>query len=272
MQLELACCTHVGLKRSENQDQVLTQALPFGSSSVACLAVADGMGGHEKGREASHLAIATIQSRLEILTSNPDNAPTEAWCMDLEEEAHRAVSGIASAGEVAGTTLTVALVVDDECIIGHVGDSRAYCFRNGSLDQITEDQTWEAYAAKNNMENVHGKALRQAVGVAERIEPEIYRVGLQPQDWLLLCSDGLYKMVDMAKTGDILRASRGAQEACEKLVELALAGGGKDNIGVCIARCGGTPSASPSRMPLLIAVVALVITLVLLALALTHKI
>src|ERR1700678_2272091 len=158
MTLELAGRTHIGLKRPENQDEVFAQILRSGEQATACLAVADGMGGHEKGREASQTAIRTIQAKLQ---GRP--RPSEELCMELEAEAHKSVGAISMGDQVTGTTLTLALLSGSDCFIGHVGDSRAYCFRKGKLDQITEDQTWEAYARKNSVQNNYGKALRQAI-------------------------------------------------------------------------------------------------------------
>jgi protein phosphatase len=154
-----------------------------------------------------------------------------------------------------------------------VGDSRAYCFRDGRLQQITEDQTWEAYSLKHNVENKHGNALRQAIGVDERIVPETYRITLHPEDWLLLCSDGLYKMVELSRVEEVLGQSRCAEEACDLLLSLALDGGGRDNVGICVARYENEIlDHKPLNVPLLVACGALAIVLLLLMLAIDGKI
>lgn len=270
MTFDIAGRTHNGLKRAENQDEVFTQIHLTGGKKVACLAVADGMGGHKKGREASQTAISTVKERLNTWFKGEDAVPTEKWCYEIEEEAHKSVSKISQSDEVVGTTLTLALLTEQECLIGHVGDSRVYSYRSGKLDQITEDQTWEAYAAKNNVENTYGKALRQAIGAGERIVPETYRVPLQPEDWILVCSDGLYKMVDEEYIEDALSHSIAAEDACLELVNLALEGGGKDNIAVCVARYGkvfGRRKRNDSA--LVAACLAVVIVLILLGLAVT---
>jgi protein phosphatase len=273
MTLDLAGRTHVGLKRSENQDEVFAQVLSPGERPFACLAVADGMGGHEKGREASQVAIKTIRDRLTRFLRSEGVHPNEEWCLTLEKEAHKSVGALSSGKEVAGTTLTLALLFGAECVIGHVGDSRAYCFRKGKLDQITEDQTWEEYARKNEIENTYGKALRQAVGVGGAIVPETYRLELLPDDWLILCSDGLYKMADITQVESELSRSQGASDACERLVTLALAGGGKDNVAICVARFGEPPAIKKKFDSVLaLAIVAALIIALLLFFALTGKI
>jgi protein phosphatase len=273
MTFDLAGRTHVGLKRSENQDEVYAQVLGTGDRKVACLAVADGMGGHVKGREASQTAIGTLREKLQKEFQSDLGVPTEQLCVQLEEDAHESVSRIASGSEVAGTTLTVALLTDEECVIGHVGDSRLYCYRDGKLEQITEDQTWEAYSAKNHIENTFGNSLRQAVGVGSRVVPDTYRLPVLPDDWIVVCSDGLYKMVDISDVEDALAVSAGAADACERLVTLALDGGGRDNVGVCVARFGNPPKTSkPVNSVLIAAYTAVVVVAALLVLTLVGKI
>jgi serine/threonine protein phosphatase PrpC len=280
MTLELAGRTHIGLKRRENQDEVFAELVGSGDQPTACLAVADGMGGHEKGREASQTAIRTIRDRLNRLVEAEGLRPTEEWCRTLETAAHEMVHAISQGDQVTGTTLTVALLFGDECLIGHVGDSRAYTFRKGRLEQITEDQTWEAYALKHNTVNSYGKALRQAVGVGDSVIPEVYRLEVAPDDLLLLCSDGLYKMADPEQIELVLRQSRDATDACERLLNLALEGGGKDNVAVCVARVldpsnpgkGALPPSLKLDPPLVAAFLALLLIGALLFLTLTYKI
>ena len=273
MTVDLAGLTHVGLKRSENQDEVFAQLLVEGDQPIACLAVADGMGGHVKGREASQLAIKTVRSELEGWLKSEGAIPTKEWCINLEKEAHRAVSRISCGTEVAGTTLTVAIVHRDQCLIGHVGDSRAYCFRDGKLEQLTEDQTWDVYAEKNGIPNEYGKSLRQAIGVGGGITPDTYCVDMLRSDWLLVCSDGLYKMVGIEALEIELGQSISAKDACERLIQLALDGGGKDNVGVCVARFG-VPVAKTRKLdpPLVIAMVAAIILTILVVLNLVGMI
>ncbi|MDR3692204.1 MAG: protein phosphatase 2C domain-containing protein [Fimbriimonas sp.] len=273
MTLDIAGCTHVGLKRSENQDQVFVKIFSRGAQTIGCLAVADGMGGHEKGADASNLAIATIQGKLEQWLLKEKREPTPQLCIDLEQAAHRAVKEIPSGNDVCGSTLSVALLVGDDCIVGHVGDSRVYTIQHGRLAQLTEDQTWEAYSIKNKIENQHGKALLQAVGVDERIVPEAYSVKLAPGDWVLVCSDGLYKMVENKDVEEAFSGATSSTQVCEKLLELALSGGGRDNVGICVARCSESmPSLLRGNPTIAIAAVALVVMLLILSLIALGKI
>lgn len=273
MTLDLAGRTHVGLKRPENQDEIYAQVVFEGDRPLACLAVADGMGGHKGGREASQRAIEVVRDAAVRLGGSSNRTTTEQWCSLIEKDAHKAVRDISEPGEISGTTLTLALIHGTECLFGHVGDSRAYLFRNGQLSQVTEDHTWEAYAEKCGIPNTQGKALRQAIGVTGAISPETHRLELEPKDWLLLCSDGLYKMVTDEQIEYELAESKGADDACERLINIALEGGGRDNIAVSVARFGTPPKRRGSFSPLVVFLaLALVVLTILLGLALTRKI
>lgn len=273
MVLDLAGRTHVGLKRSENQDEVFVQETELGTTKIAILAVADGMGGHQRGREASQNAIASVRDRFSSLLSNNSDRPSEEWCRHLENGAHSAVTDQSEGDGVSGTTLTIAVLYGSECFIGQVGDSRVYLSRDGNLEQVTEDQTWEAYAQKNGIENLYGKALKQAIGVGKEVEPETYQFEFRPRDWLLLCSDGLYKMASSEQIQAELGQATGAEDACNRLINLALGAGGRDNIAVCVARIGkpNNPAKKPDRR-LILAIFAVVILVALLILAVTGKI
>ena len=273
MTLDLAGRTDVGLKRSENQDEFLAELLCPGDEPAACLAVADGMGGHEKGRQASQAAIRTVQEKMESWLKSDRTPPADEWFAAIETDAHNSVRSLATGDEIVGATLTVAFIHGKQCRIAHVGDSRAYSFRNGKLQQVTEDQTWEAYALKNQTENNYGKALRQAIGVGVIVTPALHRLDLCLEDLILLCSDGLYKMVGDELIEAELRQSRGAKDACARLVNLALARGGKDNIAVCVARLGAPPAKTKKLDSALVTALAAAITIcLLLLLALTGRI
>lgn len=244
MTVEVAGCTHIGLRRQENQDGFLAERFqaPTGEP-VVCLAVADGMGGHQEGKAASVEALRTLRTRLETLLS--DHQPfSEGWAVGLEEAAHANVGKIANGDEVVGTTLTVALIQDRECVIGHVGDSRAYRLRGGRIEQVTDDHTWEAYFRERQTENPYGKALRQAIGVGERVETETRCLQLDEGDWILICSDGLYKMVSDDTIERSLARAKTPAAACDQLLQLALKAGGRDNVAICVGRVG-SPVVQP---------------------------
>jgi len=154
-----------------------------------------------------------------------------------------------------GTTLTVACTLGNDLVIGHVGDSRAYLLRDGTLKQLTTDHTLAqslidaGIAARDDpaprsMRHV----LTAALGaLGKRVEPQVQHLKVLQGDQLLLCTDGLTEMVDDKLLAQALFEAESAQAACETLIDLALAGGGVDNVTVVIHRFGFC-SSSPNEL------------------------
>ena len=215
--------------------------------------VADGVGGRASGEVASREALINL---LELALQTPDwqfrwgdeEKQTVAWRM--QDRFRRLNSALLEQGydnaDLDGmcTTLTVALSHGKDLVIGHVGDSRAYLLRGGKLQRLTRDHTLagqlleEGEDIKNdNLMKSLGKVLVQAVGGSYvDFRPDIIHFTMEDQDQLLLCTDGLTEMVDDVLIGSVLEDSDSAQSGCRKLVELALAGGGRDNVTVVVAR------------------------------------
>lgn len=237
MIVDVAGASHVGYKRKENQDGFLAEVLRRAEGPpLACLAIADGMGGHHAGKEASDRAIEAVRHHFPAfadLETLPDGCVRQ-----IHEEAHPRVAAIGNEGETVGTTLTVVLLRDGEAAIGHVGDSRVYHLRGGRLSRLTEDHTWAEYARKHGIENPYGSELRQAVGVGVSIETETHRQVVQNGDRFLLCSDGLFKVVEDETIRHVLRRAANAKSACDECIERALKAGGPDNIAVVAAFVG----------------------------------
>jgi protein phosphatase len=237
MIIDVAGVSHIGNKRSENQDSYLAERLPSTTGRPACcLAIADGMGGHEQGQRASEEAIVALIEELAEFDPTGFHPFTEGWCCKVEQLAHERVRGIAEEGEIVGTTFTILMIQGTQAVFGHVGDSRIYRCRDGVLEQLTVDQTWEEYAREHRVQNPHGNALRQAIGVGGSIDPVTGSVSLEPGDWVLVCSDGLSKMIDDQAVAKVLRKAKSAQNACDQLLEQALRAGGRDNVSVCVGR------------------------------------
>jgi len=257
--------TDVGRSRKTNEDQFvvaeLTRALHLVQSSVPqprtllsenrahLLMVADGMGGHRAGEQASALAVVTVEDFI---------LNTFRWVFRLQgevaaefQEALRAADAriFEEAGrhpELAGmgTTLTLAYTVNSLLYVIHVGDSRCYLYRDGVLHQLTRDHTLvdemvrsgaiepEA-AARHHLRNV----ITNAVGGSEPgIEVEIHRLQLEPGDVTLLCSDGLTEMLPDAELAEILASQPTPEAASRALVARANERGGQDNITAIVAR------------------------------------
>jgi protein phosphatase len=205
----------------------------------ALLAVADGMGGHERGEWASGTAIQVLGERIE-----PGVAESSIvdFLTGLVQEAHLRIQAGGGDGEnPPGTTFSIAAVQKNRCTIAHVGDSRIYLFRNGRIRQITRDDTLvdmlkrrdEAPDDKEALANI-SHVLIKAVGRSDDISPSIHVLNLKRGDKLLLCSDGLTDMLPDSEIAEILLKSRSAAHAGEMLCADADNAGGLDNISVVL--------------------------------------
>ena len=217
------------------------------------LVVADGMGGHAGGEVASRLAIATL---INIILHAPD------WIMRLDDEhaerlMDRAVARYRVIHEALqerarldpelrgmGTTMTAAYSLGRDLFVAQVGDSRAYRFRDGTLQLLTRDQTHAQMLANEGLirqQDVARHRLRHVLtsalgGLQSQLRTEIERTTLADGDRLLLCSDGLTDMVEDGEIAEVLGREARSEEACRQLVDRALANGGKDNVTVVLAR------------------------------------
>jgi len=206
--------------------------------------VADGMGGHFGGAEASRLCVESlakeIMTQLQVSENGDPDLP--AVLQKTVEVTHQAVFAHAQ-GYVEkltmGTTLTAALMQGEHADIAQVGDSRAYLFREGNLVLLTQDQTIGNQLRSRGEDSTKVDAhiqemLVQAVGAQAAIDVIMATVDLEPQDLLLLCSDGLYKVVPPADIVETLELAMGLHEKATRLVTLANEAGGPDNITVIL--------------------------------------
>ncbi len=225
-----------GLVRSANQDAYWIDA------EGRFFIVADGMGGHAGGQEASHLAIQTLQTYFvehwsasvtpETLLEEAFLRANQAILQDQEQHAERADMG----------TTAVAVVFRAEqpwCV--HVGDSRLYRLRDRKLEQITEDHTWVAQAVKGGQisttqSQVHPwrHILAQCLGREDLKKIEIQPFTVQAGDRLLLCSDGLTEELSDSLISAYLESSQACEKVAAALVKAAKDQGGRDNITVVI--------------------------------------
>jgi PPM family protein phosphatase len=238
--------TDTGRKRRHNEDSFVVAPPLF--------AVADGMGGANAGEVASGLAVETLREE-----SNDDSAG-ERFVVSLIQEANRRVfqrqTDDAEASGM-GTTMTVALIEDGIVRIGHVGDSRAYLYRDGEIRQLTEDHSLVGelvrsgkLSAEEAETHPQRSVITRALGTDPDVDVDTFTVDAQPGDVFLLCSDGLYSMVGTDKILDLLRRHRNDLDAAAKeLISAANKKGGEDNITVVafeIARAGDETVALPT--------------------------
>lgn len=243
--------TDVGLKRNNNEDAhqlVYREGAGYDIDTFGRMfAVADGMGGHAGGEVASRVACEVL---LEYYAGQLDTEekpnPVGVRLERLDEIFWRIEKEICQLSREMpqyanmGTTLSVLLLFSGHAIIAHVGDSRIYRLRKGVLEQLTEDETMAQLSLEMGYlkpeevrEHQQSHILIQALGVGlDEVNTRVEKI--ESQDVYLLCSDGLYDMVPDDRIREILLASRGRQDACEKLVKAALHEGGKDNITVIV--------------------------------------
>jgi len=267
--VDVAALSHKGKVRPNNEDnflvvrfgrflETLLTSLPdsqilgeFGDTGYG-MVVADGMGGMAGGEVASRLAITLL---LNLVLDTPD------WIMgrdeaDAEEVIRRAVSRFGAVNDAIleearrrprlagmGTTLTMAASLGTDLVIAHVGDSPVYLARGKKLRKLTRDHTVAQELADQAMmpvEEVPARfrhVLTHAIGIEETgSNPEIGRFTLADGDRLLLCTDGLTDMADDEAIARELERGASAAATCQALIDLALKGGGKDNVTVVVAR------------------------------------
>jgi len=228
VKIEAGVATHVGQVRTGNEDAYLLEPPLY--------AVADGMGGHRGGEVASQLALTTIaESFRKGAAPFADQVRAANRAVFERSGADRAVAGM-------GTTLTAAVIRGEVAHLVHVGDSRAYLLRAGSLRQLTDDHTLVNRMVKAGEitpeeaeVHPHRNVLVRALGTEADVPLDERDVGLLDGDRLLLCSDGLTGMISEDQIQAILTSTEGApQEAADRLVLAANRAGGVDNITVVV--------------------------------------
>ena len=253
--LDFAAATDIGCRRSNNEDS-------YGYDAEEHLyVVCDGMGGNAAGEVASGMAVRTLIESFAYFGRNVESASA----MSLVE--NRLTASIFEANRVVreagmsnpdlhsmGTTLVCVCLDGNRAVVGNVGDSRAYLLRNGSCLQITQDHSLldeevrsgnmtPEMAAASNLQSV----ITRAIGVAEHVEPDLFAATLQPDDFLLLASDGLTRYVNPDEIAQA--ASTGSELAaiCNALIEHAKERGGADNI-TCILLHVAEMAAEPATV------------------------
>jgi serine/threonine protein phosphatase PrpC len=275
--LSVAGLTDVGRQRELNEDSFYYKTVQSSDEGpLGLFVVADGMGGHLAGEVASHWAVGTLKRELAPLFRPQDPSVTrrlnaEALAAvgsgvtirldetDLArllahavERANQVLLGYArqhtdQAGDM-GSTLTLAVVEGDRVTVAHVGDSRAYLWRDGWLQQLTEDHSVPGALLKQGRitpeeahDHPHRHILYRCLGLKPKIEVDIYpSVVLQPGDMLLVCSDGLWDMVHPAeRLAALLKTDSSPLSIGRRLVDAANEAGGEDNITVVLVRVEG---------------------------------
>ncbi|WP_307531435.1 Stp1/IreP family PP2C-type Ser/Thr phosphatase [Streptomyces umbrinus] len=259
LSLRFAAGSHKGMIREGNEDS--------GYAGPRLLAIADGMGGQAAGEVASSEVISTIVALdddvpgSDILTSlgTAVQRANDQLRMMVEEDPQL---------EGMGTTLTALLWTGQRLGLVHVGDSRAYLLRDGVLTQITQDHTWVQrlvdegrITEEEATTHPQRSLLMRALGSGDHVEPDLSIREVRAGDRYLICSDGLSGVVSHQTMEDTLASYQGPQETVQQLIELALRGGGPDNITVIVADVldidgGDTLAGQLSDTPVVVGAVA----------------
>lgn len=225
--------TDLGKVRTKNEDVLFADGRLF--------AVADGMGGHKGGEVASATAIKMIADAVRATPEDANAARLLAGAIvSANQEIHRKAH-TASGPSGMGTTLTAGVLAGDVLTIGHVGDSRAYLMREGTLSQLTQDHSLVGELLRGGQitreeafDHPNRNLLTKALGTSEDITADIGTHKLLPGDMVLFATDGLTSMVPDAGIAEILAGPGRVDEVCARLIEAANSAGGADNISVVL--------------------------------------
>ncbi|MGY0017389.1 Stp1/IreP family PP2C-type Ser/Thr phosphatase [Streptomyces sp. cg35] len=259
LSLRFAAGSHKGMIREGNEDS--------GYAGPRLLAIADGMGGQAAGEVASSEVISTIVALdddvpgSDILTSlgTAVQRANDQLRMMVEEDPQL---------EGMGTTLTALLWTGQRLGLVHVGDSRAYLLRDGVLTQITQDHTWVQrlvdegrITEEEATTHPQRSLLMRALGSGDHVEPDLSIREVRAGDRYLICSDGLSGVVSHQTMEETLASYQGPQETVQDLIQLALRGGGPDNVTVIVADVldidsGDTLAGQISDAPVIVGAVA----------------
>jgi protein phosphatase len=271
LSVELGALTHPGHVREKNEDSYLL--MRFGRSLERLstnidgqlleqnydltgygMLVADGMGGIPAGEVASRMALAKL---IELILETSDWTLALRRNKDIKTVLNRMTQRFFQIDKILkdeaaiddrlygmATTLTVAGILGNDLVIGHIGDSRSYLLREDSFRQLTTDHTMAQAlidAGVATSDDPAPRSMRHVLTAAigsldDRILPQVQRFRLLAGDQFLLCTDGLTEMIDDEIIARVLREAASAQSACQSLTDLALAAGGHDNITTILAR------------------------------------
>lgn len=247
MRLQVGACTDKGQVRSLNEDFYACKP------GLGLFIVCDGMGGEAAGEVASRLATETILGQFDG-TEPQAAATTDGVECGFQQATRRLESAIRLSNQAIhehskknpersgmGTTVVCAWIRDNLASLAHVGDSRAYLWRQRGFEQLTQDhslveeQVRAGLLTRDESQRAEDQnVLLRALDGEPELEVDLAELPLLPGDYLVLCSDGLTRMVDDDTVADTISRLREPQKICDSLVELANRNGGEDNITVVI--------------------------------------
>jgi PPM family protein phosphatase len=245
LDFQLGRRTHPGRVRAKNEDSLLTIELSRMNQGIiqpiSLAAVADGMGGHASGEQASNLvidAIAQIGALELVALQNPGFDEFGDWIKRAIQAANQAVyEARQNAGNDMGSTLVLGLIIGSQAYLGHTGDSRIYLVNKESIQQLSTDHSLVQHLISigkitKDEARIHPQRniIYRSLGEKPDVEADYFNQQLFPGDRLLFCSDGLTSLMDDQKIQKIIMEANSPQQACDRLIDEANAAGGDDNI------------------------------------------
>lgn len=245
-----AAVSDTGVKRPVNEDSYCARP------DLGLFLVADGMGGHAAGEIASRLAAETVE-RVVVETAGGSSASQPGADGVRQSDADRLRGGLVEASRriaeamegdatlrgMATTTSALLVAHDGPAVVAHVGDSRIYLLRDGSLSQVTRDHSWVEEQVRAGLLDRRAalahpwrNIVTRALSGAEHPDIDVTTVALQTGDWIVLCSDGLSAVVREDQIESAIREAAYPEVLCRTLVALANNAGGPDNITVVVVR------------------------------------
>lgn len=244
MQIHVGAGTDVGRIRQGNEDNFFAEA----DERRGVFVVADGMGGHAAGEVASEMAVQIVARHLLPLASVRDAGAADLVNKSLQD-ANKAIYDRMLAEtdkQGMGTTASVMVLSDQGYLIGQIGDSRVYLYRDGTLVQITKDHSYvqeqvDAGLLTPEQARYHpySNVITRCVGASDEVEADIYSGEVRVGDVFLLCSDGLTGMVDDRRLAQLLMARSGPGRVVDSLIAEANGRGGLDNITAIVIQVMG---------------------------------
>ena len=246
LHLRITSESHPGRKRSNNEDRFAVD------ERLGIIILADGMGGHLSGEVASEIATRSLMSKLRLLSTSA-SSKGESSCRLIEgikvaiTETNFSIYQAASSNaehKGMGTTVVAIMLNGSSIHVGHVGDSRLYCFRRDKMTRLTTDHSLVQdlvdrglYTEEQARSASVSHIVTRSLGLKDQVEVDVLTAGLKTGDHLLICTDGLTDMVADWQIREILKEySYSSEAAVNKLVEAANYHGGRDNISVILAQ------------------------------------
>ena len=232
--------THIGLVRETNEDAL------FYDEEKKVMIIADGIGGHARGEEASNKAIESLRDY--IFNNRSRYADKEKLLIDGFKAANTAVhhiqEGLAE-GKICGTTLTCAIVDQGILYFAHVGDTRIYVSRDKKdIEQITYDHTYLSELARKDFKTFiemqstqisrANNYLTRAIGPDVTVEPQVGHFRLKPGDYIIMLTDGVYRYLNPLDILHTLKECTSIVQFTNMVLEIALEKGGKDNLSIIV--------------------------------------